>query len=242
MRREYHKWWSPNLNRNMELLIFGHAGAKVLVFPTRTGRFYEYENLGLVDSIADKINAGQLQLYCVDSVDTESMYCFWAHPFGRMHRHCQYEEYILREVMPLMASKNSHPCTISHGCSLGAYHAATLFFRHPHLFLKLVAFSGRYDLTWSTESFKDLFDGLYNDEIYYHTPTHFLPGLPPSDQLTQIKNSDIVFAIGKEDPFLQNNHQLSRILNQKGIKHRMYEWDGRAHRGRYWRQMIPLYL
>lgn len=127
MKREYHKWWSPNLNRNMELLIFGHAGAKVLVFPTRTGRFYEYENLGLVDSIADKINAGQLQLYCVDSVDTESMYCFWAHPFGRMHRHCQYEEYILREVLPLMASKNSHPCTISHGCSLGAYHAATLF-------------------------------------------------------------------------------------------------------------------
>jgi esterase/lipase superfamily enzyme len=26
MNREYHRWYSPRLNRDMELLIFGHAG------------------------------------------------------------------------------------------------------------------------------------------------------------------------------------------------------------------------
>ncbi|MDG3086072.1 alpha/beta hydrolase-fold protein [Vibrio hannami] len=242
MHREYHNWWSPNLGRNMELLIFGHAGAKVLVFPTRGARFYEYENLRIVDSIADKIKAGHMQLYCVDSIDTESMYCYWAHPHGRINRHKQYEEYILQEVMPLMAMKNDHPCTISHGCSLGAYHAANIFFRHPHLFAKLAAFSGRYDLTWGIESFGDLFDGFYCEDIYYHTPTHFLQNLNCPDRLRNIANSDIVFTIGKEDPFLQNNHLISEILNQKGIGHQMHEWDGRAHRGRYWRQMAPLYL
>jgi esterase/lipase superfamily enzyme len=36
----------------MELLIFGHAGAKVLVFPTRQGRFFDYENWGLVDALS----------------------------------------------------------------------------------------------------------------------------------------------------------------------------------------------
>jgi esterase/lipase superfamily enzyme len=36
----------------MELLVFGHAGAKVLMFPTREGRFWEYERLGLVASLS----------------------------------------------------------------------------------------------------------------------------------------------------------------------------------------------
>ena len=47
MNREYHRWYSERLHREMELLVFGHGGAKVLVFPTRDGRFYEYENLGV---------------------------------------------------------------------------------------------------------------------------------------------------------------------------------------------------
>ncbi len=242
MHREYRHWWSPNLEREMEMLIFGHAGEKVLVFPTRSARFFEYENLGLVHSLSDKINAGELQLYCVDSIDAESVYCFWAHPDGRIRRHIQYEEYILREVLPLMAAKNHHPCTVAHGCSLGAYHAANIFFRHPHLFNRLVAFSGRYDLTLEVESFSNLFDGFYSEDIYYHTPTHFLQNLNCPEQLRHIVNSDIIFTIGKDDPFLQNNHLISSILNQKGVPHRIYEWDGRAHRGRFWRQMAPLYL
>lgn len=242
MHREYHCWWSPNLNRTMELLVFGHAGAKVLVFPTRGGKFFEYEQLGLVNSLAEKINAGQLQLYCVDSVDAESIYCFWVHPHGRINRHQQYEEYILQEVLPLMAHKNDHSCTIAHGCSLGAFHAANIFFRHPHLFSKLAAFSGRYDLTWQVDCFGNQFDGFYNEDIYYNTPSHFLQNLECPERLHQIASSDIVFTIGNQDPFLQNNHLMSQILNQKGVPHRMYEWEGRAHRGYYWRKMAPLYL
>ena len=53
MNREYHFWWSWRLNRNMELLAFGHAGAKVIVFPTREGRFYEYENLRMTEVLRD---------------------------------------------------------------------------------------------------------------------------------------------------------------------------------------------
>ncbi len=48
MKREYHKWYCGPLGRDMELLVFGHAGARVLAFPTRCGRFYDYENHGLV--------------------------------------------------------------------------------------------------------------------------------------------------------------------------------------------------
>lgn len=53
MKREYLRWYSHRLHRDMELLIFGHAGAKVLMFPTRDGRFFEYEELGIVASLSE---------------------------------------------------------------------------------------------------------------------------------------------------------------------------------------------
>lgn len=226
----------------MEFLVFGHAGAKVLIFPTRDGRFYEYENLRIVDSLANKIKAGHLQLICLDSIDHETFYCFWSRPEDRIKRHIQFENYILDEVIPFINHRNPHPCLIAHGCSLGAYHAANIAFRHPRLFHKLVAFSGRFDLTLKVEGFKDLFDGFYNDEVYFHTPTHFLPNLTDELQLEELRKMEITLIIGKEDPFLENNRQLSRILTEKRIDHALYEWDGRAHQGKYWRKMAPLYI
>lgn len=242
MKREYHSWWSPRLQRDMEVLVFGHAGARVLVFPTRLARFYEYENLRILEQIRDKIEAGHLQLYCVDSVDAESLYCAGAEPYWRIQRHMQYEEYILNEVFPLMNQINSNPITISHGCSLGGFHAANIALRHPHLFNKLCVFSGRFDLTLEVECFSNLFSGFYNDDVYFHTPTHFLPQLDCDKKINALKEMDIVLVIGREDPFLDNNLHMSQLLNQKGIHHNLHLWDERAHQGYYWRKMVRLYL
>ena len=74
MNREYHKWYSPTLNREMELLVFGHGGARMIVFPTSRARFFEYEDRSMVAALGDHIESGRLQLFCVDSVDAES---FW---------------------------------------------------------------------------------------------------------------------------------------------------------------------
>ncbi|NKN38336.1 esterase family protein [Agrobacterium sp. a22-2] len=242
MNREYLRWYSPRLHRDMELLVFGHAGAKVLMFPTREGRFFEYEQLGIVGSLADKVNAGQLQLYCIEGLAEESFYDRRRHPADRMARHAAFEDYVLNEVLPLMAAKNDNDCTIVHGCSLGAFQAASLVFRHPHLFRKLVAFSGRYDLTMQVESFGDLLDGYYDDQVYFHTPTHFLPGLDGDWRLEKLRQLDIVLAIGNADPFLDNNLQLSQLLGQKGVRHSLHLWDGRAHRAGAWRKMAALYI
>ncbi len=242
MKREYHKWWSPRLERDMELLVFGHGGAKMLVFPTRYARFYEYENMRVIEQLRGKIEAGHLQVYCVDSIDGESLYCKGADPYWRILRHIQYEEYILNEVMPLMSMLNNHPCTISHGCSLGAYHAANIAFRHPHLFKKLCAFSGRFDLTLQVEHFSNLFSGFYNQDIYYHTPSHFLSGLTCKDKLNALREMDIVMVIGKKDPFLDNNLHMSQLLREKGIEHQLHLWEERAHRGYYWRRMARIYI
>ena len=78
VQRAYYRWYSESLRRDMELLIFGHRGARVLAFPPRCGRFHEYEDRGLIHAIEDKLDAGWLQLFCVDSVDHESLYADWA--------------------------------------------------------------------------------------------------------------------------------------------------------------------
>lgn len=242
MNREYHCWYSERLHRDMELLVFGHAGTKVLVFPTRDGRFYEYENLGLVNCLSEKIEQGHIQLFCIDSIDHETFYCDWRHPADRIRRHILFEEYVLHEVIPFMDQKNDNPNRISHGCSLGAFHATNLAFRHPELFVKLSAFSGRFDLSLSVENFKNLFDGYYDDNIYFHSPSHYLPSLNDEVKLNALRNMDIVLVIGDEDPFLQNNIALSESLWNKGVWHALHYWSGRAHRGRYWRQMVNLHL
>jgi esterase/lipase superfamily enzyme len=242
MHREYHRWYSPRLHRDMELLIFGHGGARVLVFPTRAGRFYDYENWGLVGALGHALGAGWLQLYCVDSVDAEGLYCPWCHPRDRIWRHEQYEAYILHEVLPLSWACNPNPMLIAHGCSLGAYHAANIALRHPHLFGKIVALSGRYDLTTQLGSFRGLFDGYYDEAIYFHTPCHFVPNLHDQAQLALLRRMEIIFAVGADDCFCENNRQLSQALWEKGVWNALHIWQGEAHRARDWRRMVALYL
>jgi esterase/lipase superfamily enzyme len=242
MNREYHRWHSSHLGRDMELLIFGHAGRAVLFFPPRMGRFYDYENWGIVEAVADRINAGELQLFCVDSVDEESFYCNWAHPDGRITRHLQYEQYILSEVMPFMREKNPATDFESAGCSLGAFHAANIALRHPHLFNKLVCMSGRFDLTRSVMYFRDLFDGYHNEKIYFNMPRQYMANMTDEALLNEIRRMEIIIAIGEVDPFKDDNYEFSELLGWKGTSHQFYIWNGYAHNPKNWRKMVALYL
>jgi esterase/lipase superfamily enzyme len=242
MKREYHKWFSHNLQRDMELLIYGHSGARVLLFPTRTARFYDYENWQVIDSIRHFIENGWLQVYALDSIDQESFYCFWAHPAGRIQRHIHYENYVLQEVMPFSYAINPDLCLMSAGCSMGAYHAMNIALRHPQWFARVIALSGRYDLTLQLGMFDNLLSGYYDETVYYHLPSHYIPNMPAGEKLNHIRRLEITIAIGKEDVFLQNNRDFSTTLWEKGIRHAFHEWDGLAHKARYWRQMLPIYL
>jgi esterase/lipase superfamily enzyme len=167
LQREYHRWWSKDLSRDMELLCFGHAGTRVLVFPTSQGRFFEYENNGMVGCVADRIESGQLQLYCVDSVDGESWYNKHAHPYWRVQRHMQYERYLVDDVLALMEKKNPTPRLIATGCSFGAFHAANFGFRHPDKITGIVTMGGAFDM-------KDFVEGWYGEDLYFNNPPDYL--------------------------------------------------------------------
>ena len=94
MTRDHHKWFSRSLNRDMELLAFGHAGPPMIVFPTSMGAFFEYEDRGMIGALAGTIDAGNIQVICVDSIDGESWYNKRVHPVVRVKRHLQFERYL----------------------------------------------------------------------------------------------------------------------------------------------------
>ena len=242
MKREYHKWFSPNLSRDMELLIFGDRGANVIVFPTRVGRFYDYENWKIASALEEKIDAGYFRLICLDSIDEESLYCNWKKSEDRIKRHIEYENYVLQEVIPLIFHTNQNHTLISHGCSLGAYHAMNLACRHPDLFSKVVALSGRYDLTKHMNSHRDLFDEFYNEDIYFHTPSHFLSNLQDEVIINKLRKMQFVFAVGEEDAFYENNLHFKDILESLKLNYSFYVWNGEAHKPKYWSQMVKMYL
>jgi esterase/lipase superfamily enzyme len=236
MVREYHKGYSSRLGREMEVLIFGDAGLPVVVFPTSCGRFFEFEDRGMIAALAGKINAGQLQFFCVDSVDRESWYNRSAVPRWRIARHVRYENYLIHEALPLIRRKNPDPHLVSLGCSFGGYHAVNIALRHPDLFTGFVSLSGAFDLT-------NFLGGYYDQDCYYYLPTHYLPNLSDPWFLDRIRRASYVLATGWDDQCLSQNQNLDRIMNEKGIAHQFHIWDAQnSHDWPTWQRMAREYL
>jgi len=236
MHRSYHKWFSGSLQREMELLVFGHAGRPVLVFPTSGGRFYEFEDNGMVAALAGKIDAGQLQLFCVDSVNAESWYNVHIAPCRRILRHMQYERYLLNEVLPFCRERNSDSRLLALGCSFGGYHAVNIALRRPEIFSGFVSLSGAFDLS-------SFLDGYCDEDCYLNLPTYYLPNLTDRWFLDRFSANSFVLATGWDDQCLAQNQNLDRILTEKGIPHRFDVWDGEnTHDWPTWQRMVEQYL
>ncbi len=235
MNREYHRWYSSSLGRDMELLVFGHAGARVLIFPTSQGRFFEWEDRGMVDELSEHLEKGWLQLFCVDSADAESWYAKWKHPAERAIRHVQYDHYILQEVLPFTRQHNSDSFLITTGTSFGAYHAVNFALRYPQLVDRTIGMSGLYDIKRFTEGYSD-------ETIYFNNPCDFIQNEHDPERLKALQHVDIILAIGKDDSSCANNEAFSGILWEKNIGNALRLWDGWAHDWPWWRQMIRMYI
>jgi esterase/lipase superfamily enzyme len=236
MNREYHKWYSSRLGREMELLVFGHAGLPVIVYPTSGGRFFEFEDRGMVSALWDRIAGGHAQLYCVDSLDYESWYNRNVPPRWRIARHVQFEDYVIHEVLPLVRQKNTDPHLVSLGCSFGGYHAANIAFRHPDLFTGMLAMSGAFELT-------NFLGGYYDDDCYFNLPTHYLPNLTDPWYFDRYRRNSYVLATGWDDQCLGQNQNLDRILAAKGVPHQLFVWDAyNSHDWPTWQRMVQHYL
>lgn len=218
MHTEEHRWYSPRLNREMSLKLYGNTGQPLIVFPCSRGRYFDYEGMGMIDAVAPFIDGGKIQLFCVDSIDEQSWYDFGILPAERNSRHEQYDQYITAEVVPFIRRHCNHEQIriMANGCSMGAYHAVNFFLRHPDLFAGTLALSGLYRL--DRHEF-----GLGPEDIaavYYNSPVSYLPGLNDPWYLDRYRDSTIIICVGQgawEDEAIEDTRALDHIFRSKSI-------------------------
>jgi esterase/lipase superfamily enzyme len=219
----------------MELVVLGHAGARVLVFPTSQGRFFEWEDGGMGNALGEHLSKGWVQLFCVDSVDAESWYAKWKQPGDRAWRQELYDRYLLNEVLPFSRHRNPNPFLIATGASFGAYQAVNFAFRHPDQVSRVIGMSGLYNI-------KEMTGGYSDDNVYAHDPSHYMIHRNDPAWYDAMTRMDIIVAIGRDDPHFADNLHLSGVLWERGIWHAFRTWDGWGHDWPWWSRMIQLYI
>jgi esterase/lipase superfamily enzyme len=235
MKEEYKKWHTQWLSREFEMMVFGHAGYPVILFPTSKARYYENKDFKLIDSAAHLIEAGKVKIYCPDGIDSLSWYNYAIHPADRVKTHIAYENVLVNDIIPMAKHETGCNKVATAGCSFGGYHAANLAFRHPELVGYLFSMGGAFDI-------KQFIYGYYDDNCYFNNPPDFLPGLNDEWQLSHIRQMGIILGTGESDMCLDENIRLSNILHQKGINHWLDNRSGTGHDWPWWREMFPQYL
>jgi len=236
MNREYYNAYTRELHRDMEVLVFGTSGLPTVIFPTSMGRFFDYENRGMVEVVAPRIERGELQLVCVDSVDSESWYNKAVHPSERVQRQNQYERYLLHELLPWIRSRNQSSRIGVAGCSFGGYHAVNFSLRHPDLVSLCISMSGAFDV-------HQFLDGYYDEDCYFNCPPDYLANLNDEWYLSRYRQMKIVLATGEDDMCRAENERLSRLMDAKQMPHWLDVWgDHAGHDWPWWQAMAAKFF
>lgn len=231
MKEEYIKWHSNTLNREMEMLIYGHAGLPIIFFPTTMGRYYESKDFKLIESVRHFIDNGKVRIYCPDSMDKFSWYNRSAHPAQKVQVHDAYDRMIMNEVISHVQYATGYGKVAVAGASFGGYHALNFGFRHPHSVSHIISMSGAFDI-------RTFLGGYYDDSVYFHNPVDFIPNLN-DPEVHQLK---IIIGTSEWDICKGANEAMHEILNKKGIAHWFDMRGWLQHDWQLWRDMFPHYI
>lgn len=247
MNIKYYKEYSHCLNRDMEFKVYGHSGQPVLVFPSQDGRFYDFENFKMVDTVQDLIEDGKVQLFCCDSIDKESWSANDKNPHDRILVHESWFNYVVNELVPRINQINKEIDThhtsngiFTAGCSMGGVHAANFLFRRPDIFKGTLSLSGYYD--------SDLFFGDYCDELVYNnSPIKFINDMNCDDPIIKKYRQCRIFLCcgqGKwEDDGVRSINKLKELLNNKNIPATIDLWGHDVNHGwDWWKVQFPYFL
>lgn len=238
MIREIHQWFSPALQKEMPIAVYGHYGFALLMIPTAAADYLEYERFELIHQLAPMIDAGKIKVFSINSINTESWMNKGMEGAHKAIRQNQFNEYIFNEAVPFIRNFTSNETPIiTAGASFGALHAMNVFLKRPDLFNGVIAMSGVYDLMEYT-------DGYYDDQVYFNSPIHYIPNLTNHETLEKIRTGKMIIASGSgshEDP--EANRRFSGVLHSKSIPHDLEIWaDDIHHDWPTWRKMLPYFI
>ena len=235
-------WHSARLDRMMNIRVYGApTGVPSLVFPTQDAMSDNFENFGMIEAVADDLKRGRIQLFCVDTVDTETWSNLWGDKVWRAQRQEQYYAYIIDEVVPRIYMENtSKRLPIAAGCSLGGLHAAIVFFRRPDLFDGVLSLSGVYDAKFFT-------DGWMNDVLYDNSPLDFLANMPGDHPYIDLYNRRrIVLCVGQgrwEEEGRRTTALMGDVLYSKDIHAWVDFWGYDVdHDWDWWKKQLVYFL
>jgi esterase/lipase superfamily enzyme len=240
MRIEYFKHYSSHLNRDMEFKVYGHSGRPVLFIPCQAGRFFDFESFHMVDYWAQWIEEGRCTVYAIDTIDNEAWAAQGADNRWRIENHERWYNYVVEEMVPTIHSMSGQQGIMTFGASMGAMHAANLFFRRPDLFDGVFAISGLYDS-------QDFFGGYMDDLVYNNCPVNYLANMPwDHHYIDMYNNRKILIVVGQgnwEGPLLASTRRLDEVLRNKGIHAQVDYWGLDVdHDWPWWYKMVAHYV
>jgi esterase/lipase superfamily enzyme len=239
MERHITSWFSPSLNKEMPIVTYGHYGFALLLIPTASADYLEYERFQLIDAVRPFVDAGKVKIFSINSINNESWMNNDMDPRHKAIRHQQWNDYVFNEVVPFVRTHTSQETEIiTCGASFGALHSANLFFKRPDLINGFLAMSGVYELTEYTR-------GYFDDDVYFNSPMHYLPNLTDHNILEQIRRSRHIHLFSGsgsyEDP--ESARRLAGILYNKGIWYELDIWGHEwSHEWGTWKAALPHYL
>lgn len=241
MHVEYHEYYSYRLDRMMAFKIYGHAGKPLIVFPSSGGRFHEYEDFGMIGSIAWFIENGYIRVYTPDSIDSETWLKEGRWANDKALHHNAYDRYIVEEFVPYIRLQSGWPYSMMvTGCSMGGFHSANFFFRHPDVFDTVIALSGIYDVRFFVGN------EVHNPDVYFNSPIDYLRNSNDSHYLDRYHSNNIIICTGQGDfeaDSIRDTRLLQEVLRTKGIDAWVDYWGYDVkHDWEWWRVQMPYYL
>ena len=236
----YHRHYSGHLGREMEFKVYGHGGKPVMFIPCQGGRFFDFENFHMIDHWAQFIDAGRCTVYAIDCIDNEAWAAMGADNRWRIENHERWYRYVVEEMVPTIQHMSGRQDILPFGCSMGAMHAANLFFRRPDLFDGVFAISGLYDS-------QDFFGDYMDDLVYNNSPVSYIGNMPDDHYYIDLYNQrHILIVVGQgawEGPLLESTRRLDEVLCRKGIHARMEYWGyDVSHDWPWWFKMVEYYV
>lgn len=235
MQEYYHKWHTQYLSRDLEMLVFGHSGYPIILFPPEKGRFYDCKDAKLIEAVGYYLDNGKIKIYCPDVIDAESWYNFNVAPSERVKKHIIYEKIILNDVIEFAKYETNEKIIGIAGCSFGGYHALNLAFRHPDKIDSLICMGGFFDI-------KQFIYGYYDDNCYFNNPPDYMPNLEDSWYLDRIKKIKIFLGVGEQDYTFVENKKMSEILSSKQIQHNFDVITNGSHDWQTWKTIFLEYI
>ncbi|MBQ9083268.1 MAG: esterase family protein [Clostridia bacterium] len=246
MEIRYFKHRSDHLNRDMEFKVYGSGGKPFLFIPCQSGRFFDFENFKMTDYWAKWIDAGLCTVYSIDCIDDEAYADLGGNPRTRIENHERWYHYVVDEAVPMIRALHRERTgmedarIITFGCSMGAMHAANLFFRRPDLFDGMFAISGLYDS-------QDFFGDYMDDLLYQNSPVSYLANLPDDHFYHDLyRDRQMLIVVGQGDwegPLLESTRRLDAVTKAKNIPVRFEYWGlDVAHDWPWWYKMVDLYV